>query len=82
MNLALSAFSIWKHFMTFNELEHWMERDLDSLFTCYWVNNSNVHKNECDKEVETLPHVLTRFPHSLWSAYGFSVSCLEVVAKI
>jgi len=45
MNLALSTFSIWKHFVTFNELEHWME-DLDFSYTCCWACNSNEDKNE------------------------------------
>lgn len=58
-NLALSAFSIWKHFVTFNELEHWMEESLGFSYTCCWAcNTTQIKIKVCRSEVEGLPQVL------------------------
>lgn len=44
MNLPLFAFSMWKHFVTFNELEHWMEEDLDFTYAYCWACSCNTDK--------------------------------------
>lgn len=46
MNPTLFTFSIWKDFVTFSELQHWMEEHLDFLYAYCWVFNSSTVENE------------------------------------
>lgn len=53
MSLTLFAFSIWKDFVTFSELEHWMEEHLDFLYTYCWAFNSSADENESSEMFAT-----------------------------
>lgn len=46
MNPTLFTFSIWKDFVTFSELQPWMEEHLDDLYAYCWVFNSSTVENE------------------------------------
>ena len=46
MNPTLFTFSIWKDFVTFSELQPWMEEHLDDLYAYCWVFNSSTDENE------------------------------------